>query len=595
MAEHPSRVRSRPGVDMGRRRGRGREGRLIIVGLVLVLAWIGLGYRLFQVQALEAEIFASDGVDQRVRHEDLPATRGTIFDRDGVELAVTVEATTVVANPSQIADPAFMARLIAPLVGVDEAELRDRLDGDGQFAYVARSVDPAHAELVERLVDEMALTGIYFTSEPKREYPAGSLAAPLIGFVRADTQVGLEGLEFSMDDRLTGTPGTQIVERDAYGTPIPQAELLIEPAVPGADIILTLDRDIQFAAEEALTKALERTGALSGTAVVLDIDSGEVLAMASVPGFDPNDRSGATPEQFRNRVVADVFEPGSTLKVITIAAALNERIVTPGTMFDVPAELLIHDKTYTDVGRSDPKSMNVAEIVARSSNIGTILVQERLGNDLHHEYLARFGLGSRTGTELAAEVSGRLHPAAEWCATTCGPSTAIGYRVDVTVLQMAAVFATIANDGVWVEPHIVREMIEGDGTRIVHEPVERPVIEAETARMMRLLLQGVVETGTGERARVDGYVVGGKTGTTEKLIPDVGYSATDRIASFIGIAPIDVPEVVIAVVLDSPYGEVVEDDGTVSRLEFGGVSAAPVFAELAEATLHQLGIAPSAS
>jgi cell division protein FtsI (penicillin-binding protein 3) len=576
---------------MGRRR-RAHDARLIVVGFVLVAALLGLGYRLFQVQAVEAQVYAADGADQRVRHEDLPATRGTIYDRDGVELAVTVDAPTLIANPSQVANPAKTARVLAPIVRVDEATLLSRLSSGSQFAYVGRSLDKELADAAERAIDEHALTGLYFTTEPKRTYPAGSLASSLIGFVRTDSQEGLEGLEFAFDEELTGTPGTQIVERDAFGTPIPQAELLIEPAVPGADVVLTIDREIQYAAEQALLAGIARSNAAAGSVVVLDVQDGEILAMASLPGFDPADRGGVEPDVYRNRAISDVYEPGSTIKAVTVAAALNEGVITPGTLFDVPAELLIHEKNYTDVGRKQSESMNVAQIVARSSNIGTILIQEELGNQLHYDYLKRFGFGSSTGTDLPAEATGVVHPVASWCPTTCGPSTAIGYSVDVTPLQMAAAFAALANDGVWIEPHVVREVIDGAGNRTTPDRVERPVISAETAETMLLLLRGVVETGTGWRAAIDGYAIGGKTGTTEKVIPGVGYSETDVIASFIGIAPIDDPEIVIAVVLDSPHGEVAEGDDEPVELAFGGVSAAPVFAEVAEAALHQLGIAP---
>ncbi len=576
---------------MGRRQGRGREVRLIMVGVGLVLLWFALGYRLFQVQAFEAESYASEGVDQRVRHEELPAPRGTIYDRDGVELAVTVDAMTIVADPTLIEDAAVTARILAPAVGVDEAALRARLLGEGRFAYVARSLDTDRAEHALRLIEDFGLDGVSITTEPKRTYPAGALASSLIGFVRSDNQQGLEGLEYSYNAELTGTAGTRIVERDAYGTPIPQADVLVEPAIAGSDVVLTIDREIQYAAEEALAAALIRTNAAAGSVVVLDVDSGEILAIANMPTYDPNDRSDFSSESFRNRAVADVYEPGSTLKVVTIAAALEEGIVSPRTEFDVPAELLIHDKTYTDVGRKKDEVMTVAEIVARSSNIGTILVQGFLGNDRHFHYLSQFGLGSAPGSGLPGESSGQLHPLPQWCDTTCGPSTAIGYRVDVTPLQMAAVFAAIANDGLWVQPHVVKDVIDGDGSRTTVEMAQRQVISPETAATMRLLLRGVVDSGTGERAAVAGYQVGGKTGTTEKLIPGVGYSDKDRIASFIGIAPIDEPEIVIAVVLDSPRTPA----GAASdapRLEFGGVSAAPVFAEVAEAALHQLGIAP---
>lgn len=578
---------------MPRRPGRGRNARVVVIGVVLAVGWLGLGYRLFQVQALEADAYASDGLDQRVRHEELPADRGTIYDRDGVELAVTVDAVAVIANPSQIENAEEVARVLSSVVDLDPEVLRERLGGDGQFAYVARGLDQADGDKVAQLIEQLGFTGLSLDTEPKRTYPAGSLASQLVGFVRGDTQEGLEGLEAAFDEELTGTAGRQIVERDQYGTPIPQADYLIEPAVPGADIILTIDRGIQFAAEESLAAALQRTNAIAGTIVVLDVDSGEVLAMANAPGFDPNHRSGLSADLFRNRAVSDVYEPGSTLKVVTIAAALDQGLVAPSTTFEVPNKLTVHDKTYTDVGRKNTETMSVAEIVADSSNIGTIMVQGILGNQRHYDYLKRFGLGSVTGTGLAIEASGTLHPAATWCETTCGPSTAIGYRVDVTPLQMAAVFAAIANDGVWVEPHVVREMIDAEGNVTTPDKLERPVMSAHTSQTMRRLLEGVVEVGTGQRAAVPGYSVGGKTGTTEKLIPGVGYSATARIASFIGFAPSDDAQVVVAVVLDSPHGEVQLGDGASEKLEFGGVSAAPVFAEVVEAALHQLGVVPN--
>jgi len=322
--------------------------------------------------------------------------------------------------------------------------------------------------------------------------------------------------------------------------------------------------------------------------------TGEILAMASAPGFDPNLRDTIDPDLVRNRAVTDVYEPGSTLKVVTVAAALDQGIVTPQDSWLVPAEYHVDgkDEPYTDVGRTEDQVMSVAEILTRSSNVGTIQIQKKLGNQLHHQYLEAFGLGRRTTDSLAGEVSGNLRPVEDWVSATAGASTAIGYRVDVTALQMAALFGTIANDGIWVEPHVVDEMVYPDGTRDIVVPRERPVVSAATAQQMRELLQAVVQQGTGHRAAIEGYGVGGKTGTTEKYLYEEGvYSADDRIASFIGIAPIDNPELVIAVVLDSPHGTV-DENGSQVELQFGGVSAAPVFAQVAEAALQALGVPP---
>lgn len=572
-----------------------RDLRVVLVGVVFVLAWAGIGYRLFQVQVVEAATFVADGESQRIRQEEIAARRGTIFDRDGIELAVTVDMPTVIADPATIADPAGTAALLAPLVGGDVAELTARLDRpDSRFAYVARHLDAETAATVRAAVEENEIDGIYFQAEPYRLYPAGDLAAQVLGFVQQDTQDGLEGLEAYYDELLTGTPGTQILERDPDGNPIPLGELLIQPAVAGVNIRTTIDREIQYVAQQAAETAVAETDALSATIVVLDPRTGEILAMATAPTYDPNDRATIDTAAVRNRAVTDVYEPGSTLKVVTVAAALDQGIVTPQDSWWVPAAYDVDGKEdpYTDVNRTEGRKMSVAEIITASSNVGTIMIQEKLGNELHYQYLEAFGLGQVAGDSLPGEVPGLLRPVRDWVSATAGASTAIGYRVDVTALQMAAVFGTIANNGVWVEPHIVSEMIHPDGSLEVIVPSQRPVLQRETARQMRGLLHAVVEHGTGHRAAVEGYDVGGKTGTTEKFLFEEGiYSEDDRIASFIGIAPINDPEIVIAVVLDSPRGEIDEDGRTV-ELKFGGVSAAPVFARVAETALQALGVAP---
>jgi cell division protein FtsI (penicillin-binding protein 3) len=576
---------------VGRVIRRPRDGRLVVMASVFMVAFVGIAVRLIALQAFDAEAYDELGESQRVREELLPADRGTILDRHGVELAVSINAKTVIVDPAQVADKPTAARLVSRVLGIDRKELLAKLDKPGsRFAYVARRLEPAELGELTEVLEKYDIHGFTLQDEDKRVYTAGGLAAQVIGFVRDDDGVGLEGAEYRFDDVLSGTPGVQIVERDPYGNPIPTGEFLIEPAVRGSDLVLTIDRGIQFEAERYLAETIELTKAVGGTIVALDPATGEILAMATYPGFDPNDRTSYEVELYRNRAVSDVYEPGSTLKVVTIAAALEEDIVDPDQVLRLPDRLAIHDKTYTDEGRHKKTEMSVTEIVEQSSNIGTILIQGALGNQRHHAYLQAFGLGSPASSEFPGEAAGSLRPAREWCETTCGPATAIGYRVGVTPLQMAAVFATIANDGVWVEPHIVKEIVRSDGSTETYEPVARPVLSKETAALLRQMLQGVVENGTGSRAAVDGYTVGGKTGTTEKFIPDIGYSKDDRIASFIGIAPIASPEIVIAVVLDSPKGEL--EDGT--ELKFGGVSAAPLFARIASAALHQLGVEPDA-
>jgi len=582
---------------VARPRWRVPDVRLAGVGVVLVAAWVGIGVRLVDVQALSADEYADRGLDQRVRQEELLAVRGSILDRAGRRLATTVDAVTVVADPTIITDDRAAARLLARLVEGNTSDLRAAFAGDSRYYVVARGIEGEDADEVRAAVEEAQLDGVFFETEPKRIYPAGALASQVVGFVGGDVGGGLEGLEHQYDDRLSGIAGSQIIERDPFGNPIPQGQYVVDPPLDGADLVLTIDAEIQFAAERALKRRLRTTKAEAGSIIVMDVTTGELLAVANAPTFDPNDRSGVDPALFRDRAVADVYEPGSTLKVVTVAAALEEGIVEPSTLFKVPAEYVIplqpEPKVYTDEGRSRDVDMTVGEIVARSSNIGTILIQQLLGNEAHHRYLEAFGLGEKAG-DLPGESAGSLEDAADWCDTTCGPSTAIGYRVGVTPLQMAGVFAAIANDGVWVEPHVVGKIVRADLSTEVVEPDERVVLSPETARIMQQLLRGVVEAhgGTGRLAAVAGYTVGGKTGTTEKYLPDEGaYSETERIASFIGIAPISDPRIVVVVVLDSPRGE----DPNGGDYHFGGVSAAPVFAEVAEAALHDLGIPQDAS
>jgi cell division protein FtsI (penicillin-binding protein 3) len=462
-------------------------------------------------------------------------------------------------------------------VGRDIAELLAGFSQDTQFVYVARQIDEAAAAPIR----DAALPGIHFLSEPKRVYPAGALAAHIVGFVQADDNRGLEGLELFYDDALAGTPGELVVERDPLGRVIPLGNYHVVPAEPGSDLVLTIKSEIQYAAQQALAEALERTGAAAGSVVVIDPRSGEVLAMVNLPVFDPNDRTTITGEALRNRAVTDVFEPGSTQKAITVAGALEEGTVAAGTLFDIPASIEIQDTVFRDV-TPHTGTLSVTDIVTLSSNLGTILIGDRLGTPLLHTYLAAFGAGRATGIDYPGEASGLLRPPNEWCATTCLAGTSIGYHVSVTALQMAMVYAAIANDGVWVQPHLVREIVDGAGVRRPTEPTEHRVVSPATAVMMRTMLEAVVDKGTGTLAAVPGYRVGGKTGTTEKYDSAAqAYSDEHVVASFMGMAPIDAPRVVVAVVLDSPI-----------RDASGGRGAAPVFSQVMLAALNQLGVPP---
>jgi len=576
---------------MRRPEWRWHDLRVVVTGLLLVVAWTLIGYRIYRVQAVEALTYARRGFDQRIKHETIPARRGTIYDRDGVELAVSVVGADLVADPSVVADPVVAANAVAGVIGKDPGVLAERMSGDGRYALLAANLRPAAVQRLRSIIDDEDLLGLHLVKRPVRVYPSGRLAAHVLGLTRLDDGSGIEGLEEGLDDVLAGRPGRRIVERDPGGRVIPQGQFLLEPAQPGSDVVTTLDRQIQYIAEQAIDEAVATTHANWGTVVVLVPDTGEILAMASSPGFDPNDRHSLDPDVVRNRAIAEIYEPGSTLKVITIAAALEEGLVAPGTELDVPRHIQIGPKRYSDPSHHPPR-MTVADIVRESSNVGTIEIQQLLGNERQYRYLDAFGLGRTASIDFPGERTGRLEDVSDWCPTTCGPSAAIGYGVSVTPLQMAEVFAIIANDGEWVEPHIVARIAGADGEMIETKPRRRHVLSPSTAATMRRMLVGVVEGGTGHRAAIPGFTVAGKTGTAEKFLPDEGaYSSEDRMASFIGMAPAEDPQIVVAVVLDSPKGQM--DDGT--ELKYGGASAAPVFARVTLETLNELGVSPDRS
>lgn len=564
---------------MARQRARATDLRLVAVALVLVLAWGGVGLRLFEVQAVRAEEYASQALDQRLRRIMRSADRGTIFDREGRELAVSVDSTTLYANPQEMDDPTTTAQLLAPLLGADPMTLAARLqegrDRGSAFTYVARKLD---GETATRVLSAR-LPGVYSITEPRRVYPAGRLAAQVLGVVGSDNE-GLEGLELQYDEALSGSPGEWLVELDPHGHIIPQGEYQVTPAEPGSDLVLTIDREVQFAAERALAAAVERTGARGGTVVAIEPSTGAVLAMASLPSFDPNDLTTASTGALRNRAVTDTYEPGSTHKLMTMAAALDAGVVGPGTTLEVADRIEVWDKVYEDFAPHPTEVITVSDIVAESSNVGTILVEQALGDDLFHSYLEAFGVGRRTGIDFPGEQPGSLPPVGEWCGP-CGASISIGYGVSVTALQMAAAFGAVANDGVWIQPRLVDRVVDGEGMTSPMEGESRRIIREDSARTMRELLEGVVERGTGESARVEGYRVGGKTGTTVKFLPEYGRYGDDVVVSFIGMAPIDDPAVVVSVVLDTPV-----------RDTTGGRAAAPAFAEVMLFALHQLGVPP---
>jgi cell division protein FtsI (penicillin-binding protein 3) len=567
------------------------DGRLLIVGLAFVVAWAGMGFRLFDLQGAQAVELATRGFNQRIREATIPAPRGTIYDRDGVEFALTVDGWNVLVDPQLLDDPAKTASVLAQFSGRDVSTLTSELieaqSIGSRYEEIAMRIRNDQKAIIAGIVDEADIAGVFYRGVPLRIYPAGSVAAQVIGLTRYDDGVGIEGLEKAFNSELVGDAGRLIVERDPFGRVIPQGETLVDPATPGSDIVTTIDREIQYAAEQSLAIAVERTNALGGSVVVMNPESGEILAMANWPSVDINDRSTYEPDAMRNRAATDIFEPGSTLKAVTISAALEEGIVTPDTPIDTPRSVTIGVFDYTDHGYNPPW-MPVKDVVKKSSNVGTIEIERRLGRELHYQYLTEFGLGVTASVDVEGEQYGPLLPTSQWNNTT-GSSIGIGYAIGTTAIQMAAIYSTIANDGVWTEPFLVKEIRPPSGPPIVTRPRTRIVLSPETAQTMRWMLGRVVEdNGTGRRAYMDAYTAGGKTGTTNKFDTEIGQYVEATNASFIGFAPLDDPKVVVAIVLDSPSG--LGSDGV--ELSLGGASAAPVFKEVAQAALHQLGVPP---
>ena len=566
-----------------------------LIGVIVIASWLGMGYRLFEIQVVRAPELAEEGLSQRLVSRETAPQRGKIYDRNGNLLAMTVESQSLFAVPDQVTEPLWVAQQVGGLLGVDTEVLYDRLTSDKDFVYIKRQVDGVLAEDVLGL----ELAGVFAHPEPTRIYPAGPVASHVTGFVNIDGD-GQEGLELVYDEQLRGIPGHAEYERDRAGHVIPQGYTNIVPAIPGIDLVTTLDLPLQYQAQEACVAAVERTDAESCWAVVLEVETGEVLAMVGAPVFDPTTRQTidadcaeaedpAACAMFSNFVVRGMYEPGSTQKMITFAAALEEAEVQVGTVipevadeYEVLEGACADDDVvgcFRDFEEHETKDMTVAEIFKTSSNIGSIKVAEQLGQDRLVDYIEAFGLGSPSGIDYTAEAPGILRFDAG--CQTCLASAAIGYSVAVTPLQMAAAYAAIGNDGIWTTPHIVRTQVDAQGETEVAAVETRQVVSPGTSVLMREMLASVIEDGTGRNAAVDGYRVGGKTGTANKLGEDGTYTEETR-ASFVGMAPVSDPKVVVAVVVDAPSYD----------YRTGGLAAAPVFADIMEQALHRLGVSP---
>jgi cell division protein FtsI (penicillin-binding protein 3) len=535
--------------------------------VILALVFLLLGVRLIDVQVGEAGRYSQLGHAQAERTVIVPAERGSILDRNGNELAVSVDATTIDADPHVITDPAGDAAKLAPIVGVDEATLRTRLaDKQQGFVYIARKVDPSVAAAVRKL----NLPGIGYESEPKRYDPANPLAAPLLGFVGTDN-TGLAGIEASEESRLAGRSGRLVVEEDPRGQALPNGTHEEQPARQGSDVELTIDQSMQYAVEQALTSEVVQDQAKGGMAILEDTRTGDVLAMASVDAQNGATPAGPSSAVERNRPLTDVFEPGSTAKVVTIAAAIQAGLVSPSTVLSVPGAITVDGVQYADVD-SHPTQMTVADILRESSNVGTIEIARMLGRDRFDAALREFGFGVPTGSGFPGEAAGILLPKSEYNATSMA-SMPIGSGIAVTAMQLLDVYTTIADSGMAHPPQLVAATMDASGQRHpTRAPSPHAVVSPTTAAEVRQMLVGVVAGGTGTRAALANYVVAGKTGTARK--PPYAHPPYNYVADFAGFAPADNPRLGAIVVLDEPQGAV-----------FGGDVAAPVFARIMQYAL----------
>ncbi len=540
-----------------------------------------IGIRLVVLQVVENPDYAGAGVEDRLTTVTLPAPRGSIYDRDGEVLAHSVEARYVFADPTLIDDPVTTAQALSEPLGIPAAELAEKMrkrktNGDElEFVYLKRGVNVDLAEQIE----DLELAGVGVERDERREVPGGDLAANLIGFTSPD-MVGLEGLEAGYDEVLAGKDGLERYEVGWRGAQIPGGFSETTAAKPGSSVCLTLDRDLQYVVQAKLAEAMAAVNGSTATAVILEVGTSEVLAQASYPTYDVADWQESDPADRDDVATGFVVEPGSVHKAITFGAALQEGVITPDTTLPVPNTVRLGDTTFADTTRANGKRMSLAGMMAYSSNVGTIAIADQLGPDRLIDYQKRFGLGEPTGVGLLGEASGALLPADQWSASSYG-SVPIGHSVDVTAIQMAAAYATIANDGTYVAPRLVKEIVGPQGERTTPEaPTTREVLTPETAAELRTIMEAVttVDGATGRAAAVSGYRVAGKSGTGTRRVD--GQKQPGEVAAFIGMAPVEKPRYVIAVFAHTPGGG-------------GGDIAAPVFADMMRFTLQHYRVPQS--
>ena len=552
------------------------RGRRYVTVILLLCGFGVVMFRLVTLQVLQAAELTIKADRQHQKTVSLEGARGAIVDRHEKVLAMNMEVPSVFGVPTALESPAQTARSLSPVLRVRTDELERKLRQDRGFVWLARKLDPEQGRRLEHLPKE----GIGVVMEGRRFYPKGPLLSHVLGFAGMDGE-GLEGIERRYESDLRGERRVTILQRDALGrTVFPKGLTAEQSPAPGHQLVLTIDEVIQYIVEKELEAAVTRTHAKSGMAIVLEPSSGALLALAVNPRFDPNSLSTLEPSRWRNRALTDAYEPGSTMKAILAAAAIEERVMKPNTLIYgeqgrmAVANTVIHD--HEKLGW-----VSFAQVIQKSSNIGAAKVGMELGEQRLHRYLQAFGFGQRTEIDLPGETGGLLKVPREWSRRTLA-SMSMGQEIGVTPIQMVAAVSAIANGGVLMKPYIVSEIRDAQGnvTKQVLPHVKRRVISPETARTVTQILEGVVTDGTGGKAAIEGFRVAGKTGTAQKIDPRTGtYSASQFVSSFVGYAPADNPKLAMIVIIDEPHGEA-----------WGGAVAAPVFNRIGEQVLNYLGV-----
>jgi cell division protein FtsI (penicillin-binding protein 3) len=554
--------------------------RLYILAALFALALCALLARLFDIQILQHHLLSGLAERQHQKSTELRGKRGTIYDRRLRELALSVDRESMYLNPVEFSASPEMILQLARQLGLKDATILEKTQRDRQFAWLKRKI-PADETAALRA---LGLKGIGFVTESQRFYPKHALAGQVLGFVGTD-EAGLEGIEHAYETVLAGETMRVNLDRDARGRPIALSSDALHQLPQGHDLVLTLDERIQFVAERELRQQVTRLGARGGAVVVIQPFTGEILALANVATFDPNIFREASAKLWRERNITDTFEPGSTIKALLAAGAVEERLVRPDDMF-FGEQGSIQVGTLTIRDHEKFSWLTFREVIEKSSNVGAIKIGQRLGNDRLYDYLTRFGLGARTGVDFPGEAAGLLRPPQQWSEVSLA-SLSIGQELAVTSLQLATAFSALANGGIVMRPQLVKAIVKNG--EVIQETAPAPgrrVISEATARQITNILQGVVTRGSGRAAAVEGYTVAGKTGTAQKFDAGLGkYSPQKSVASFVGYLPAEQPRATVLVSVDEPQAGVA----------WGGVAAAPVFSAIAQQTMRYLRVPPEGS